>query len=128
MASATKTGSSVVASVANTAGSTTRGTVSLGTHLGGILTFKMTNGATGPTVPCIANVLVAHNGTAPTAASAGANWKTVYSLSGSSTNNAVTEGSYVFGIEVMSLEIEFTGNTGQSVTVESDISVANSIA
>jgi len=128
MASATKTGSSVVASVANTAGSTTRGVVSLGTHLGGILTFKMTNGATGPGEQCVANVLVAHAGTAPAAGSAGANWKTVYSISGSTANNDITEGNYVFGIEVMSLEIEFKGNTAQSVTVEADISVANSIA
>jgi len=128
MASATKTGSSVVASTSNAANATTRGTVSLGTHLGGILTFKITNGALGPTTECKANVLIAHNGTAPAAGSEGANWKTVYSLAGGIANNAVTPGSYTFGIEVMSIEIEFTGNTGQSVTVESDISVANSIA
>ena len=125
---ATKTVSTVVSSAANTAGSTTRGTLDLRTALGGILTFKMTNGGTGPTIQCTANVLVAHNtGTTPTAASAGTDWKTVYTVGNGTTNSAIGEFSYTFGAEVEHLEIEFTGNTGQSVTVEAIASVVASI-
>lgn len=130
MATATKTVTTVVSSAANTAGSTTRGTVDLRTALGGLVTFKMTNGGTGPTAQCTAAVLVAHNtGTTPTAASEGSDWKTVAGpFGGGTTANAVTPLSYTFGPEVMHLEVEFTGNTGQSVTVEAVISVFASIA
>jgi len=33
-------------------------------------------------------------------------------------NSAVTRGAYRFGPEAAYIEIEFTGNTGQAVTVE----------
>jgi hypothetical protein len=119
---ATKTARTVVASASNTAGSTTRGTLSLATAHGGVLTAKITNGATGPTVQCTCNVLVAHNASTPTAASAGADWKTVFSFGGGSTNSAVTEQHYVVPPGVMQLEVEFTGNTAQTVTVEAYLS------
>ena len=129
MASAVKAVSTLVASGANTARSTTRGTVDLRTALGGILTLKMTNGGTGPTVQCQANILVAHNtGSTPTAASAGVDWKTLFFVGGSTTASLVTEQSFTFGPEVMHLEVEFTGNTGQSVTVEAFTAYVTSIA
>jgi len=129
MATAVKNARTLVTSSTNTAGSTTRGTLSLGTALGGVLTAKVTNGATGPTVGCTVNILVAHNGTAPTAASAGTDWKTVYTYTAGTTNSAVYEvPPYVFGPEVMSIEVEFTGNTAQSVTVESFVSEVTSFA
>jgi hypothetical protein len=128
MAAATKTATTVVASAANTAGSTTRGRIDLQTALGGNLTFKLTNGATGPTIQCTANVLVAHNATMPAAASAGVDWKTIYSVGSGITNNAISEFSFPFGPEIMSLEIEFTGNTGQSVTVEAYCTTVTGIA
>lgn len=37
---------------------------------------------------------------------------------GSTTASASTRGVYTFGPEVAYIQIEFTGNTGQSVTVE----------
>ena len=119
---ATKTGRTVVASASNTAGSTTRGTLALTTAHGGVLTLKITNGATGPTVQCTCNVLIAHNATTPTAASAGADWKTVFSFGGGSVNATVTEQHYVVPPGVMQIEAEFLGNTAQTVTVEAYMS------
>lgn len=113
----------VAAGTSNDAGSATRGTVDLRTAQGGLLTIKMTNGATGPTVQCTANILIAHNsGSTPAAASAGSDWKTIWSIGGGTTNNAVTEQSMEVSPGAMHLEVEFTGNTGQAVTVEAYLS------
>lgn len=114
----------IAAATSNAAGSTTRGTVDLRTAQGGLLTVKVTNGATGPTVPATVNILVAHNsGATPTAASAGADWKTIWSFASSTGNNVVTEmPPYEFGPGVMHLEVEVTGNTGQAVTCEAFLS------
>jgi len=119
----------VSAGTSNTAGSTTRGTLDLRTAQGGLLTVKLTNGGTGPTVQCTARVLVAHNASStPSAASAGSDWKTfVAVLAGSGTNaSAVTEASMIVPKDVMHLEVEFTGNTGQTVTVEAYLSETTS--
>lgn len=113
----------VAAATSNAAGATTRGTVDLRTAQGGLLTLKMINGGTGPTVQCQANILVAHNsGEKPAAASAGADWKTLWSVGGGTVANAITEQSMEIGPGVMHLEVEFTGNTGQAVTVEAYLS------
>ncbi len=81
--------------------------------------MKITNGATGPTVQCEGRVLVAHNaGATPTAASAGTDWKTLWTFGGGTTNSAITEQSMEISPGAMHLEVEFTGNTGQAVTVE----------
>ena len=113
----------IAAATSNSAGGTTRGTVDLRTAQGGILTVKLTNGATGPTVAATCNILIAHNsGATPTAASAGADWKTIWSFAGTTTNNAITEQSIEIGAGVMHLEVEVTGNTGQAVTCEAFLS------
>lgn len=114
----TKTDTTIVASTSNAAGATTRGTIDLSAVYGGIVTLKITNGGTGPTVQCEGRVLISHADTLPTAASAGADWKTIWRFGGGTTNSAVTEQSFQFGPEVRHLEVEFTGNTGQAVTVE----------
>ncbi|MFA5387901.1 MAG: hypothetical protein WC322_05990 [Candidatus Paceibacterota bacterium] len=114
----TKTKSSIVASTSNAAAGTTRGTLDVSAAYGGIITMKLTNGGTGPTVQCEGRVLISHEATLPAAGSAGADWKTVWSFGGGTTASAVTEQSYQFGPEVRHVEIEFTGNTGQAVTVE----------
>lgn len=108
----------IVSSSTNTAGSTTRGTADLrGTH-GGWLTLKITNGGTGPTLQCEGRVLIAHNsGSTPTAASAGADWKTVFVFGAGTLASAITEQNIVLS-PCCHVEVEFTGNTGQSVTVE----------
>ena len=114
----TKNDTTIVASASNAAGATTRGTIDLSAAYGGIVTMKITNGATGPTVQCEGRVLISHADTLPTAASAGADWKTIWRFGGGVTGSAVTEQSFQFGPEVRHLEVEFTGNTGQAVTVE----------
>lgn len=114
----TKNDTTIVASASNAAGGTTRGTIDLSTAYGGIVTMKITNGATAPTLQCEGRVLISHADTLPTAASAGADWKTVWRFGGGTVANAVTEQSFVFGPEVRHLEVEFTGNTGQAVTIE----------
>ena len=118
----TITGAVLVSSAANTAGSTTRGRLDLSGADGGMIRWRMTNGGTGPTVQCEARVLIARKQSSmPAAASQGTgddDWKLVATQGGTTTNSASTVGSYRFGPEVAYIEIEFTGNTGQSVTVE----------
>ena len=114
----TKTDTTIVASVSNAAGATTRGTIDLSAVYGGIVTMKITNGATGPTAQCEGRVLISHADTLPTAGSAGADWKTIWRFGGGVTSNAITEQSFQFGPELRHLEVEFTGNTGQAVAVE----------
>lgn len=113
-----KSKSVIVASASNAAGGTTRGTLDVSSKYGGIVTMKITNGGTGPTVQCEGRMLISHEDTLPTAASAGADWKTVWRYGGGTTNSAVTEQSFTFGPEVRHVEVEFTGNTAQAVTVE----------
>lgn len=114
----TKSKSTVVASASNAAGATTRGTLTVAAKYGGIVTIKITNGGTGPTVQCEGRVLISHEDALPAAAAAGADWKTVWRFGGGTTNSAVTEQSFTFGPEIRHIEVEFTGNTGQAVTVE----------
>lgn len=114
----TKTARTLVASVACVPATPQRGTLSLATAQGGLLTIKMTNGGTGPTIQCTCNVLVAHNASTPSAGSAGTDWKTIASYGGGTTASAVSEYNLDIGPGVMQLEVEFTGNTAQNVTVE----------
>lgn len=119
----------IAAGTSNAAGSTMRGTADLRTAQGGLLTVKITNGATGPTVPATVNILIAHNaGATPTAAAAGADWKTIWSFAASTGNNAVTEQSITIDPAVMHLEVEVTGNTAQAVTCEAYMSEITSAA
>lgn len=114
-----KNDSVIVASTSRAAGlASTFGTLDVSSDYGGIVTMKISNGATGPTVQCEGRVLISHNDTLPSAASAGTDWKTVWRFGGGTTTSAVTERSFQFGPEVRHLEVEFTGNTGQAVTVE----------
>jgi hypothetical protein len=112
----------VVTSASNAAAATTRGRLDCSAIDGGILTWRITNGGTGPTVQAVARVLVAHKDSAmPAAAAEGTadtDWKQISETGGGTTASASTRGVFRFGPEVAYLEIEFTGNTAQSVTVE----------
>lgn len=118
----TITAAVLVTSAANTAGSTTRGRLDASAADGGMIRWRITNGGTGPTVQCTARVLIARKqASMPAAAAEGTGddaWKQVLEIGGGTTASASTRGSYRFGAEVAYIEIEFTGNTGQSVTVE----------
>lgn len=105
-----------------------RGTVDLeAAQGGGFLTIKMANGATGPTVQCTCNILIAHAATLPSAGAAGADWKTIASYGGGTANNGVTEIGLPIDPAIMALEVEFTGNTAQNVTVEAFLSELTSV-
>ena|SRR5690242_8050363 len=117
----------VAAATSNAAGATTRGTLDLNSAYGGVLTLKMATGGTGPTVQCTANVLVAHNSTLPAAGSAGSDWKTIYSVGSGTAASTTTEQAIPIELGVMCLEVEFTGNTGQAVTVEAYFSEVTAV-
>ena len=114
----------IAAGTSNAAGGTTRGVIDLRTAFGGLLTIKLINGATGPTVQAVARVLVAHTSSeTPTPAGAGSDWKTITPDMGNGVaNNAVGEWSIEIDQSVMHLEVEVTGNTGQAVGCEAYLS------
>ncbi|MCR4302109.1 MAG: hypothetical protein NUV51_10900 [Sulfuricaulis sp.] len=119
----------IAAATSNAAGSATRGTVDLRTAQGGMLTIKVTNGATGPTVAPTITVSVAHNaGATPTAGAEGSDWKRMYQVGGDSTNNSVNQWSVDVPPGVMHLQVEVTGNTAQAVTCEAFLSEITSVA
>lgn len=92
------------------------------------MTIKMTNGGTGPTVQCTCNILIAHNAAIPALASAGTDWKTIASFGGGTVANNITEIGMPIDPSIMCIEVEFTGNTAQNVTVEAFISTLDSVA
>lgn len=118
----TKTGAVLVSSASNAAGSTTRGRLDCSSADGGEIRWRLTNGGTGPTTQCEARIMVARKQSSMPAAGAEGTgddaWKQVYVIGGGTTANASTRGVYSFGPETAYVQIEFTGNTGQSVTVE----------
>jgi hypothetical protein len=118
----TITGAALVPSASNAAGATTRGRLDVSASDGGMIRWKMTNGGTGPTLECVARVMVARKQTSMPAAGAEGTgddaWKIVHEQGGGTAANGTTFGSYRFGPEVAYVQIEFTGNTGQAVTVE----------
>jgi len=118
----TQAATAIVTSASNSASGTTRGRLDCTAVDGGIVTFRITNGGTGPGVQAVARVLVAHKGgSMPAAAAEGTadtDWKQVAEIGGGTTASASTRGSYRFGPEVAYIEVEFTGNTSQAVTVE----------
>lgn len=119
----TKNARTLVASISNAASAVKRGTIDLtAAQGGGFLTIKIINGATGPTTQCVCNILIAHNSTLPAAAAAGTDWKTIMSYSGGVTANAITAVGMPIDPAIMHLEVEFSGNTGQPVTVEAYLS------
>ena len=70
--------------------------------------------------------MICHRTTTQAAAAEGTgdtDWKQVYAIGSGLTANAKTRGAYRFGPEVQFAYVEFTGNTGQSVTVEAGSTV-----
>lgn len=122
-----KTARTLIAPVSNGVFDTKRGTIDLKNTYGGLLTMKITNGAAGPDIQCVGKVLVAHNATLPNAGPAGADWKTLFLFGGGVTANVVTENHFMVDTSVMALEVEFTGNTGQAVTVEAFLSELSTV-
>lgn len=117
-----QTATAIITSASNGAGSQTRGRLDCTAVDGGIVTFRITNGGTGPSSQCEGRILVAHKGSSmPAAAAEGTgdtDWKHVYTIGGGIANSASTRGVFRFGPEVAYLEVEFDGNATQAVTVE----------
>lgn len=129
MATGTKAARTLIAAgTSNSAGSSQRGAVDLRTALGGLLTVKVTNGATGPTVAATVNIHAAHDdGSLPATGAAGAVWKTLYTVQHVATANAVGEWEFRIAETVMHLQVEVTGNTAQAVTCEAFLSELSSV-
>jgi hypothetical protein len=107
---ATKAASTIQTSATNTAGSTaTSSAVDLTTAYGMLVTAKITNGGTGPTVACSFKVEVSNDNSA---------WKTLAEYAAGTTASAVYEFAVDVPMSTMYARTVFTGNTGQSVTVE----------
>lgn len=123
MATATKALSTLQASASNSAGSSTPSTLGTGsadltTALGGVVTAKITNGGTGPTVGCDFVVYVSGDGT---------NWKEFSRQTAPTTASGVFSFAVEIPAAVMYVCVQFTGNTGAAVTVEAFIQKLSSI-
>ena len=106
---ATATARTLQASASNAAAGTTTGTaLDLRTDLGLLVTAKVTNGATGPTVACTFRLETSNDNST---------WFTYFEATAQTGNNVVTQWAVTLGPEVMYCRSAFTGNTGQAVTV-----------
>ncbi|MCD6674850.1 MAG: hypothetical protein LT106_18610 [Burkholderiaceae bacterium] len=114
----TMTARTLVASQSNAAGATKRGALDIRGKHGGLLTARIENGATGPTAAC--QMVVSHavnDGSTPATGAIGADWRRMYTFAGTTTNSDVSE--WTLDIPpCQHLQVEFSGNTGQAVTVE----------
>jgi hypothetical protein len=107
---ATKTARTLQSSTSNGAGATTTSAAwNLSTAYGGVVQARVTNGTTGPTVPCSMTVNLSVDGST---------WRQAAVYAAGTTANA----SYDFAVEIppaaMYAEVVFSGNTAQAVTVE----------
>lgn len=109
----TKTARALQASASNTAGSTTTGSaLDLTSALGGLVTAIVTNGGTGPTIGCSFIVEVSNDNSV---------WR---AFAGGQVAGLVSSTTYTFSVlipkEVMYIRSKFTGNTGQTVTIQAE--------
>jgi hypothetical protein len=119
--------SAVLLSTTNAAGATTRQRIDLRAMTppaeGGVLVLRIRNGPTGPTLPCVCRVMIARDQpTMPALGPEGTDgdgWIAVpSSFGGGLTANVTTPWSYRFGPETRFLQVEFSGNTGQAVSID----------
>jgi hypothetical protein len=109
---ATKNARTLQASTSNAAGATTTSASLSQTTANGLsIQARITNGATGPTLPCGVRVEVSQDGST--------NWRqrTPIVLADLG-NNIVTDIPFDIPAPIMHVRVVFTGNTGQAVTVE----------
>jgi hypothetical protein len=103
------------------AGNTTSATQNLSTSYGSQVNIKLTNGATGPTVPAQVQVQVANDAAATLVTNFGG------PMVGSASNNAIIYFSVEIPIGVEAVILVAGSNTGQNVTVDADISQVTAI-
>jgi len=127
-ATPTKTARTLIAAGTSVVAATPqRAVLDLKSTFGGLLSVKITNGATGPTLPASVIVSIAHNATLPSAGALGADWKKFQKVTHNVTANSI--GEWVFQIPqgVMGLQVEIGENTVQNVTGEAYLSELTSI-
>lgn len=97
---------------AGTAASTpiTGTAVDVRTFAGGEWAYKITNGASGPTVPCTVVLQTSHDG---------AKWYDYFMVGGSVSASGVSSGSVAMSAGVMYARVIAYGNVTNAVTVES---------
>lgn len=83
--------------------------LSLATSYGALVTIKLTNGVTGPTVAPVAYVYTSGDGV---------NWKLFHRVGGDTTANSVNETSVEIPPAAMNVRVDVKDNTGQAVTCE----------
>lgn len=116
---ATKTKRTLFASASVAAATPTNGTeLDLSTRYGGVLTVKLTNGGTGPTIAINAYVYIG---------GATGEKKLFTKLPGDSVNSSVNEFAVEIPLGVMFLNITFQDNTAQAVTCEAFCQEATTI-
>ena len=114
-----KNARTIISNQSNAASATIRGRLDLnGAQGGGFLTASIVNGGTGPSAQCVCTVMVAHNATLPALGAAGADWKTIAQFGGGLLANFPTPIALPIDPAIMCLQVEFTGNLTQAVTVE----------
>lgn len=104
------------------AGNTTSSAVNMDTAFECQVNIKLTNGATGPTVPAQVQVQVANNTTPTLLINYGG------ALVGTSTNSDISYFSVTLPIGLQQMKLVAGSNTGQAVTVDADISCVTGIA
>lgn len=110
MATAVRTARVLQASATNAAAATTNSSeLDLSTTFGGLLTAKVTNGGTGPTLGCDVVIEVSANG--------GTTWYETMRVTGGTVANTAYSWGFVVS-DAMRVRVTFTGNTGQGVTIE----------
>jgi hypothetical protein len=121
--SVTKTRTSIWSGVTLAAGTPqTSSAVNINTSFECQVNMKITNGATGPTVPAQIQVQVANDTTPTLLINYGG------ALVGTSTNSDVTYFSVTLPIGLAQMKLVGSANTAQSVTLDADISCATGIA
>lgn len=118
---ATKAQSTIItAATSNSASSTTTGTLcSLTTAYGALVTIKLTNGGTGPTVAANAYVNVTGD--------AGSTYKLFYKFGGDTVASSVNEFAIDIPPGAMGVNVVVKDNTGQAVVCEAFAQVLTGI-
>lgn len=107
-------------STTNTAGSTTTATaVGVTDCYSATAILKITNGGTGPTVAC--------SGYIETADSGGSDWFRIWGFTGPLSNSASMTVAFELPPGTNDVRSVFTGNTGQSVTVEATLDIVTAL-
>jgi hypothetical protein len=100
----------ITAATSNAASATTTGTAfNLTTAFGALLTAKITNGGTGPTIAASVKVYTSADN---------ANFKLFQTVTGDTTASSVNEWAFDIPATVMYVRADVTGNTVQAVTCE----------